>query len=194
MNDTPNPNNPSNPGNQGNPPSPHTSDTPHIIDVSVQDSEWESFDAIEALVQDVAQKALSMALLPEAAQGKPLEASIVLANDDLVQILNHEYRDKNKPTNVLTFAALDDEEHEELMPGEALHLGDVILAYQTIEREAQEQNKLMSDHLKHLIVHGVLHLLQYDHETEDEANDMETLEIRVLESLGIQNPYTEMLT
>lgn len=173
----------------GNTPSPPSLSKPSI-DVSVQEPEWETFEDIEQLVTIVAKKTLKTAMLPRIAQKCALEASIVLANDDLVHILNREYRDKDQPTNVLTFATLDDPDN--ITPdGETLNLGDVILSYQTIEREAQEQGKFMLDHLKHLTVHGVLHLLGYDHQTDEEANDMETLEIRILESLGVQNPYTE---
>lgn len=162
-----------------------------VIDVSVQEPEWETFEAVADLVTMVAKKTLKTAMLPRIAQNRALEASIVLANDDLVHVLNREYRDKDQPTNVLTFASLDDE--DQITPeGENLNLGDVILSYQTIEREAQEQGKFMLDHFKHLIVHGVLHLLGYDHQNDEQANDMETLEIRILESLGVQNPYTEM--
>lgn len=162
-----------------------------IIDVSVQEPEWEAFEDITNLVQTIAETTLSTALLPPIAQNRQLEASIVLANDDLVHVLNREYREKDQPTNVLTFASLDDE--DEMTPdGENLNLGDVILSYQTIEREAQEQGKFMIEHLKHLTVHGVLHLLGYDHRTDEEATDMETLEIRILETLGVQNPYIEM--
>lgn len=162
-----------------------------IIDVSVQEPKWESFEDITNLVQTIAETTLSTALLPPIAQNRQLEASIVLANDDLVHVLNREYREKDQPTNVLTFASLDDE--DEITPdGENLNLGDVILSYQTIEREAQEQGKFMIEHLKHLTVHGVLHLLGYDHRTDEEATDMETLEIRILETLGVQNPYIEM--
>ncbi len=161
------------------------------IDVSVQEPEWETFENVETLVKMVTAATLGMAILPPAIIGCELETSIVLANDDLVHILNREYREKDQPTNVLTFATLDDKDN--ITPeGENLNLGDVILSYQTIEREAQEQGKFMLDHLKHLIVHGVLHLLGYDHQDDERANDMETLEIRILESLGVQNPYIEM--
>lgn len=162
---------------------------PPEIDISVQDPEWEKLGDIEIIVREAAFTALVSAIMPKFAYGRALEVSIALANDDLVQVLNREYRDKDKPTNVLTFATLDSEEP----PSEGvLNLGDVILSYQTIEQEAQEQGKYIIEHLKHLIVHGALHLLGYDHETEDEATDMETLEIRILEKLGVQNPYTEI--
>ncbi len=160
-----------------------------LIDISVQEPEWEVLKDIEAIIKLTVNKVMDHAILPNAVLNRDLEISMVLANDDLVQILNSEYREKDSPTNVLTFASLDD---ENIPDTGLLHLGDVILSYQTIEREAREQGKFLLDHIKHLTVHGVLHLLGYDHEDEDEANDMETLEIRILENIGVQNPYTEV--
>lgn len=162
--------------------------TPNV-EISIQDPEWEKINDIYNIIDIASKTTLNNAILPKAALGRDLEISIVLANDDLVQVLNREYRNKDKPTNVLTFATLDS---EEVSTEGILNLGDVILAHETIEREAQEQGKFPLDHIKHLTVHGVLHLLGYDHIEEDEANDMETLEIRILEHLGVQNPYTEM--
>lgn len=164
------------------------------IDVSVQDPIWETIPEIEPLAQDIVTTTLTMAPLPKPVQDKQLEVSIVLANDTLIQLLNNEYRTQDKPTNVLSFATLDDPTPD--LPDDEqtpLHLGDVMLAYQTIEREAKEQGKYLQDHITHLMIHGTLHLLGYDHESEDDANVMETLEIRILEKKGIQNPYTEAL-
>ena len=158
------------------------------IDISVQDPQWEVIGDIEDIVRKTASVTLTKAIMPKAAYERDLEVSLVLANDDLVQVLNREYCQKDKPTNVLTFATLDSEE----IPAEGvLNLGDVILSYQTIERECQEQGKFLLDHIRHMTVHGVLHLLGYDHTNDEEALDMETLEIRILEQLGVQNPYTE---
>ncbi len=159
------------------------------VDVALQAPLWENLANIEKVVRESAVNTLQNAILPKAAIGRELEVSLVLANDDLIQILNSEYRQKDKPTNVLTFATLDSEEPA---TDGALNLGDVILSYETIVREAQEQGKFITDHVRHLVVHGVLHLLGYDHEEEDEATDMETLEIRILETMGVQNPYTLM--
>jgi len=158
------------------------------LDISIQDPIWETIPNVEKLVEKAVNAAIAAAPLPREALQKDLEISLVLANDDLVQVLNREYRQKDRPTNVLTFATLDS-----AMPqaGDDLNLGDIILAFQTIEREAAEQGKYLTDHLAHLTVHGTLHLLMYDHQTEDEANTMETLEIRILERLGVQNPYIE---
>jgi metalloprotein, YbeY/UPF0054 family len=118
----------------------------------------------------------------------PAELSVVLADDALVHRLNREYRGKDKPTNVLSFALTEAEEPD---AGEdaPIMLGDVILAWETVAREAAEQGKTPSDHMTHLVVHGVLHLLGYDHETDDEAEEMEQLETRLLDTLGIADPY-----
>ncbi|MBK4718844.1 rRNA maturation RNase YbeY [Azospirillum sp. YIM DDC1] len=118
----------------------------------------------------------------------PAELSVVLADDALVHRLNREYRGKDKPTNVLSFA-LTEAEEPELGEDAPVMLGDVILAWETVAREAAEQGKTPSDHMTHLVVHGVLHLLGYDHETDDEAEEMEQLETDVLATLGIADPY-----
>lgn len=162
------------------------------IDVTISDPDWTtSFLDVEKLAGSAMKLALRMAMLPKKIQDRDIEASIVLANDDLIQILNREYRDKDKPTNVLTFASLDSDDP---IPANAPYpIGDVILSFQTIDREAREQGKFFKDHFLHMVVHGTLHLLGYDHETEDEANIMESLEIRILEKMNIQNPYMEKL-
>lgn len=121
-----------------------------------------------------------------------IEISFLFSCNAQIQILNKEYRAKNRPTNVLSFpqAELSTESLKEaLLFEESLILGDIAFAEETIRDEANEQNKAFSDHLTHLIVHGVLHLMGYDHIEEDEANQMEALEIEILEKLNIKNPY-----
>jgi len=117
------------------------------------------------------------------------EISIVLCDDDFIQTLNRDYRNKDKPTNVLSFPQIDFRKGEN--PGNPVPLGDLILAYQTIAREAEEQNKPFQSHFTHLIVHGTLHLLGYDHEDAEEAEEMEALEIIALKKMGIDNPYSD---
>lgn len=112
-----------------------------------------------------------------ALSGHPGEVTLLLADDAFMRRLNHTYRGKDKPTNVLSFE------------GEGEHLGDIVLAFETIEREAREQQKSFHDHAVHLTVHGVLHLLGHDHENEKDAEAMERLEIKILKKLGISNPY-----
>lgn len=111
-----------------------------------------------------------------------------LVDDPAIQILNRDYRGKDKPTNVLSFATLDDPDHP-IVPNEELWLGDVILARQICQTEAKDANKSLEDHFTHLLVHGFLHLLGYDHEVPEDATIMENLEIDILKQLGIPNPY-----
>ncbi|AIF81493.1 hypothetical protein I862_04675 [endosymbiont of Acanthamoeba sp. UWC8] len=123
---------------------------------------------------------------------KKIEISVLLADDEKLQELNRQYRDKDKPTNVLSFPNYD------LKPGNYLkilkkekeiYLGDIALSYTTIYHESIEQDKLFMHHLAHMLVHSMLHLIGYDHEDESEAEKMEELEIKILTKLNISNPY-----
>jgi probable rRNA maturation factor len=163
------------------------------IDVNVMETEWNSsFLDVSAVAETAMEKTLNMAMLPKILQGRTLEASVLLANDDLIQTLNREYRGKDKPTNVLSFASLDSP--DPVAKDAPFPLGDIVLSYQTIDQEARDQGKFFKDHFIHMVVHGTLHLLGYDHETEDEANIMEALEIRILEKMNVQNPYLDTLS
>ena len=136
--------------------------------------------------------ALALGLAGDALDGLPperLEISVVLSDDAEVQALNRQYRGIDKPTNVLSFAALDDEDAPIPQDGPIL-LGDIILAYETTVTEAQAEGKTVSNHLSHLVVHGVLHLLGFDHIEDDEAEEMEGLERSALAALGIPDPYS----
>lgn len=124
--------------------------------------------------------AAARATLHEAGAETENALAIRLADDAEVQTLNARYRAKDKPTNVLSFPAPE---------WAAPHLGDIILAYETIAREATEQGKSFDHHALHLAVHGMLHLLGYDHESEDQAEEMETLERRILAQFAIEDPY-----
>lgn len=112
------------------------------------------------------------------------ELSLVLADDATVRALNARWRDKDAPTNVLAFAT-----DEKPVIGKPVLLGDVVLAYETVAREAKAQGKSLADHLRHLVIHGVLHLLGYDHVAAVPAKRMEALETRILASLGVADPY-----
>jgi probable rRNA maturation factor len=116
---------------------------------------------------------------------------ITLTDDAEQQRLNRTWRGKDAPTNVLAFPAA---EFDQPPPaGAPLLLGDIVLALETVAREAAEQNKPIADHLRHLIVHGVLHLLGFDHQTESEAAAMELREIEILARLGVPDPYRDTI-
>lgn len=162
----------------------------HSVDIAIQDPQWEELKNLEGLTKDVISRTLRIADIPAKAMDMPLEISVVYVNDDMIQVLNREYRGKDKATNVLSFAMLDDDDAPN---SDVIPLGDIILSFDTIHRESQEKGCFMDDHVAHLLVHGLLHLLGYDHIEDDDATTMETLEIRILEGLNIQNPYLERI-
>jgi len=142
-----------------------------VIEIEVDDPAWtDALAEVEPLVQSAAALALEAAGL----------VSVSLTDDDTVADLNLRFRGKPGPTNVLSFPAL-----ESARP----FLGDVILAFGVCAREAAEQGKPLAHHLQHLVAHGVLHLVGYDHQTETEAEEMEALERRILAGLNVPDPY-----
>ncbi|MFC3068094.1 rRNA maturation RNase YbeY [Phenylobacterium soli] len=146
-----------------------------MIDVEIEAAAWTAALAdAEALTRAVAEAVLAEERLTDR------NLVVLLTDDEAVRALNAQFRDKDKPTNVLSFPA---------PPNPEQHLGDVALAYETCAREAAEQGKPLAHHLQHLVAHGVLHLLGYDHMTDEEAADMEGLERVVLARLGIPDPY-----
>ena len=119
----------------------------------------------------------------------PVELSITLTDDAEQRRLNRRFRRRDLPTNVLAFPAW---EAGIRAPSNApLLLGDIVLAFETVAGEAVNQGKPFADHLRHLIVHGVLHLIGYDHQTTDEASIMESLETIILAKLGVPDPYQD---
>ena len=156
------------------------------IAVTVEEPAWlDALPDAEARLRVFAAAALGAGELGDG----PVEVSVVLASDAMVHEMNRQYRGQDKPTNVLSFATLDDEDAP-LPEGAPLLLGDVVLAFETVVREAGEQGKPLADHFGHLVVHGVLHLLGFDHEDDGEAAEMEALEQALLAALGVADPYS----
>ena len=131
---------------------------------------------------------LTWDMIPNRPKGISPELTVTLSHDSKIQILNKHYREKNKPTNVLSFPMFDDISEIPANAGQ-VPIGDIIIAFETIKREAIEQNKTLPDHFTHMLIHGFLHLLGYDHMNDKDAKSMESLEIKILKKLGINNPY-----
>ncbi|MCV2863583.1 rRNA maturation RNase YbeY [Defluviimonas sp. WL0075] len=164
-----------------------------LVDTLIEDARWDAF-GLEDLAEEAARATL--AALGLAASG--FEISLLGCDDRRIADLNADYRGKPQPTNVLSWPSderaadedgaapdLPDPGPEE-MPEE---LGDIAIAWETCEREAVEQGKPLRDHVTHLLVHGTLHLLGYDHIRDGDAALMEGTEVRILEQMGLANPY-----
>lgn len=152
------------------------------IDLAVEAGAWGDEVSLRVLTAAAVGAALREL---GARNGADTELSLVFTDDKHVRALNAEWRGKDAATNVLSFPAF------EMAPGYPLPplLGDIVIAFETVRREAALESKPFEHHLTHLIVHGFLHLLGYDHETDDEAEVMEGLERRILTALGIPDPY-----
>ena len=162
----------------------------HDIFLHVQGGGWQDrLPAIETFVSETALTVLSR----EWTQASPIELSVVLAEDAFVRELNMIYRNQPKPTNVLSFPVLEgDSVQKTLGVGEApILLGDIVLAFETCALEAQVLDSAapFADHTRHLLVHGILHLLGYDHKENLDANRMETRETQILAEFGVADPY-----
>ena len=116
---------------------------------------------------------------------------LILADDLFIQDLNGRYRGKDQPTNVLSFPQEDLEKGQALIKTPLLLLGDIVMSYETLDREALSQNISFMHHFSHLLIHGLLHLLGFDHETDKDQQEMEALEAKILETLSIANPYNQ---
>lgn len=124
---------------------------------------------------------------------KPIMFNLSLSNNKLVQDLNRDYRGMDKPTNVLSFASIDDPNfYNDLALYEEVELGDIIIALETLQQEAEIKQIPLQNHFCHLLTHGLLHLLGFDHIEDEEAEYMEITEIEILSTLNIPNPYKEL--
>ena len=165
-----------------------------MLDVAVEaDEEWDSSRSWEKLARNAAEAAIAESAFPQlAASERPVEISVRLGSDEEVRALNAEWRGNDRATNVLSFPMAESEDLQGTnVAGPELLLGDIILARGVCEVEAADKGLTVEQHAAHLLVHGTLHLLGYDHHDEDEAADMEAREVRALGRLGIANPYEE---
>lgn len=152
------------------------------IDVDVEDEFWDQIPALEVFTRRVTEAAFNGAQFDAAGHS----VTFLFSDDDTIGALNAEWRGKSVPTNVLSFPVPAD---LPVPPGEDRPLGDIVLGSGVVAREAAEQGKSLPDHVAHLIVHGILHLLGHDHEDNDDADRMERLETMILKGLGISDPY-----
>jgi len=160
------------------------------VAISIEDEAWtQALPGAEELC-----RTMVLATLQAAGgdfDGPAVEVSVVLTGDTAVQALNRDWRGQDKPTNVLSFAGLDDDEAP-VVVGAPVLLGDVIMAFGVCAQEARDQGKSLAHHAAHLVVHGTLHLLGWDHEEDEtEAEEMERLEAVILSGFGIADPYAE---
>ena len=154
------------------------------------DEEWDSSRSWEKLAQKAAEAAIAESAYPELADERRVEISVTLTGDEEVCQLNAKWRGKDKPTNVLSFPMADEQDFSVASFVETeLLLGDIIIARSVCGAEAAERGITLEDHAAHLMIHGTLHLLGYDHQEDRQAEDMEAREVRALRRLGIENPY-----
>ncbi|WP_120500881.1 rRNA maturation RNase YbeY [Roseovarius sp. EL26] len=161
-----------------------------LTDTMIEDARWKALD-LPKLAEKAAQATLiHMELVPS-----EFEIVVMGCDDARIAELNGDFRDKPQPTNVLSWPSeergpeIDGEAPDLPQPGPDLELGDIAIAFETCQREAADAGKPFMDHVTHLIVHAVLHLLGYDHIRDKDATLMEGIEVAVLGKLGLEDPY-----
>ena len=165
-----------------------------MLDIAIDaDPDWDSSNW-DALARSAAEAAISESAFPQLGAGaRSVELGVRLTSDEEVRALNAEWRGKDKPTNVLSFPMAEPDELDDASPdGPELMLGDIVLARGVCVAEAAAKAISVEAHASHLLVHGTLHLLGYDHHDDDAATDMEAREVRALARLGIADPYAPL--
>jgi probable rRNA maturation factor len=167
-----------------------------FIDLELKSKKWNEEKNIEKLVEKICQKIIPLTDLKKLlTKNFTLEIAVSLVSDAQIKKINQQFRDKNKATDVLSFSNLDENLIRQIGlkkavgPCNYLLLGDIVIAYETVKKESLAQKKKFHEHLTHLILHSILHLIGFDHEDEKMAKIMENLEIKILKTLKIQNPY-----
>lgn len=162
------------------------------LHIMIEDESWTGrHPDIEMQIENAVHKIFEYLYLNSLFNFQDFELSLLLTNDTAIRDLNKAHRGKDKPTNVLSFPMQEwDEDDPFYTP--VFQLGDIALALETLERESKEQNKSFQHHCIHMLTHGILHLLGYDHEHDTEAEEMESLEIQILQTMHIKNPYADV--
>jgi len=163
-----------------------------MLEIALEaDAEWDSSRPWEKLIRAAAEAAIAESAFPQlTTSGQPVELSVRLAGDQEVRALNAKWRGKDQVTNVLSFPLANADDFQGAnIPERELLLGDIVMAHGVCEAEAAEKGVSVQDHATHLLVHGTLHLLGYDHQADADAAEMEARAIRALARLGISDPY-----
>ena len=163
------------------------------LNVDIADDRWlNELPEAEKFSAEIFDKIISTLSPKWLNEKKSVIINLSLNNDEEIRQLNAEFRQMDKPTNVLSFANLDDEEFEAyLIRNDEIELGDIIVAFETMLDQSKDQELSLHDHYCHILIHGILHLLGYDHMEAEEAKEMESEEIKLLELFNIKNPYEE---
>ncbi len=156
-----------------------------VLLIDIADERWKALPDLEELCFTAINLVL-VRIVPEI-DATRIEIGLTFTSDSSIQVLNRDYREKDKPTNILSFQLITD--FTTIPAAAPILLGDLVLAYETITTEAAGQQLSLAHHCTHLIVHGMLHLLNYDHLDDAEADAMEQIEVEILAGLGIGNPY-----
>ncbi len=143
-----------------------------VPDIIIDFDEWDKHSEIYSIIERATEETLNFFSINQYD-----ELSILLTSNKNIAALNKKFRNINKATNILSFKS------------EKPHLGDIVLSYEYISTELVQQSKTLNEHLSHLIIHGILHLLDFDHENDIKAAEMEEVEINIMNDLGYQNPY-----
>lgn len=157
--------------------------TSPVLDTQEESPLWRALPQAEA----IAEKAIAAAAAGAGVRLLPgAEVSLLLTDDAHMREINQQWRDKDKPTNVLSFPAVEGPK-----VSKSPFLGDIAVAFETLQREAEDDGKSVADHFTHLVVHGFLHLLGHDHIVAEDAERMEALEVAILATLGVADPYAD---
>ena len=163
------------------------------LNLNIGDKNWDDRLPDAAAVSENVFQTVINRLKPEFLQGKKeVGLNVELGGDEEIQALNRQFRNLDKPTNVLSFANIDDDDFFDALPEMTeVELGDIIIAFETMAAQSAELEIGFKEHYIHILVHGILHLLGYDHTEEEERKEMEALETRLLAEFNIADPYGE---